>query len=151
MNARQSIGFGALFAAFAVAAAAAGAHLLRRDVGLAEFRNFQTAAYYQLWHAMAMILVGLMLAHRPTTMGKLASLGFLIGAGLFCGGMYAGIIADLPGVDYVVPVGGTILILAWLVFAAAGFQFMQSQPSGAGQRPSTPREETASGEKSGTE
>ncbi|GAB6167033.1 DUF423 domain-containing protein [Thermostilla marina] len=123
MNARQAIGFGALFAAFAVAAAAAGAHVLKREVGLIDYRNFETAVRYQLWHSMAMVLAGLVLAVDPNRRAaRWSAFAFLAGTGLFSGGIYAGIITGVKAWDYVVPFGGTLLIVAWGLLAIAGFR-----------------------------
>lgn len=97
--------------ATAVMAAAAAAHgPLASDLAT-------TASHFQLFHALALALAAL--APLPAWGHKAAACLFPIGTVCFAGGLYS--LAWL-GVSWgpIVPLGGALLILAWLVFAAAG-------------------------------
>ncbi|RMG04947.1 MAG: DUF423 domain-containing protein [Planctomycetota bacterium] len=97
--------------------------MLKHEVGLVDYRNFETAVRYQLWHSMAMVLAGLVSAIDPKRRAaRWSAVAFLTGTGLFSGGIYAGIITGAKGWDYVVPFGGTLLIVAWALLAVAGFR-----------------------------
>ncbi len=80
----------------------------------------RTAVQMQGWHALALIGTGLW-APRGGRVTDLAGLLFLVGTILFCGVIYARsfMIGIPPGIA---PVGGGMLLVAWLVFAVAALR-----------------------------
>ncbi len=116
---RILIGFAGLFGAVSDALAAAAAHGLsaRLDPGaLAQLRN---AVQINAWHALALLGIAAWLPRG----GMLAeAAGALIAAGtlVFCGAVY---LLALGGIrlPHVAPLGGSVLILGWLVLAASAF------------------------------
>lgn len=77
----------------------------------------RTAVQMQGWHALALIGCGLW-APRGGRVTDLAGALFLLGTILFCGVLYARAFRlGIPG--GIAPVGGGMLLLAWLVFAVA--------------------------------
>jgi uncharacterized membrane protein YgdD (TMEM256/DUF423 family) len=77
----------------------------------------RSAVQMQGWHALALIGCGLW-APRGGRLADIAGAGFLLGSVLFCGVIYAR--AFMVGVPAgIAPVGGSVLMLAWLVLAGS--------------------------------
>lgn len=127
--ARLSAALGALNGAFAVIAAAFGAHALESRLALDEitqrqFDAFETGAEHHLYHAIALILVGLALSRTPAArLAPLTLASWLFAAGilLFSGSLYLYGAFGIMSMIWLTPIGGGANILGWLVFAYALF------------------------------
>jgi uncharacterized membrane protein YgdD (TMEM256/DUF423 family) len=117
--ARRFQGIAALLAGLAVMAGAFGTHALTGQVPPERMATFETAARYQMYHALALWGVGAVLARQNDRRMRLA--GMLFGAGilLFCGSLYALVLTDLSWLGAVTPLGGLAFIAGWLVLAWA--------------------------------
>jgi uncharacterized membrane protein YgdD (TMEM256/DUF423 family) len=117
---RVFISIGALSALLAVAAGAFGAHALRARISAEMLQVFQTGATYQMYHALALIAVGILLA-RFSTDGSawLTAAGWLFTAGsvLFSGSLYALALSGTTWLGAITPLGGVAFVLAWLALA----------------------------------
>lgn len=60
---RKFVWLGAVFAALSVAAGAFGAHSLKAIIPADRLTVFETAARYQMYHALALLIIGGMLKH----------------------------------------------------------------------------------------
>ncbi|GAB4135898.1 DUF423 domain-containing protein [Thermopirellula anaerolimosa] len=136
MQARILLFCGAILGAFGVALAAMGDHLVRGGVDAASYRGFETAVRYQMFHALALLILGVWSWRQPSRLIAAAAVLFLFGTAGFSGGLYARIVFPHVDVVWIVPIGGTLLIVGWLVAAAAAF----ARPMGAGKTspPDTP-------------
>src|SRR3712207_3680872 len=95
---RLFLTLGALSALLAVAAGAFGAHALRERLSAALLEVFHTGATYQMYHALALLAVGLLLGRSTTDgAGLLTTAGWLFVAGtlLFSGSLYALALTDV--------------------------------------------------------
>lgn len=110
---------GALSAALAVAAGAFGAHGLRDLVTPDRLATFETAARYQVYHALAMLAVGLLLGREAGDARRLRWAGglFLAGTVIFAGSLYGLVLTDTPWLGAVTPLGGVAFIAGWLALA----------------------------------
>jgi uncharacterized membrane protein YgdD (TMEM256/DUF423 family) len=119
MIAKYWLVLGAAIAAVAVAAGALGAHLLEKRLDEHQLKSFETAVRYQMFHAMALVLVGILADQQPV--GRWAWPGglFVAGIALFSGGIYAWLATGIRPLVHVVPVGGVCLILGWIALAVA--------------------------------
>jgi len=124
MRGRIWIGSGALVAALAVAAGAMGAHYLKERLKLPveKLDTFETAVRYQMYHALGLILVGLLLAHGGCRSVKAAGFAFALGLLLFSGGIYAWLATEVKPFVMVVPIGGTAWIIGWVLLAIGAFR-----------------------------
>jgi uncharacterized membrane protein YgdD (TMEM256/DUF423 family) len=117
LTARFFLACGALSAAVSVMLGAAGAHSL---AGLPEtaLAWFHTALQYHQFHALGLIAVGLVAAHRPASRW-IAAAGVLMLAGtlLFSGNLYLRSLAGFHALHAVTPFGGAAFILGWLLLA----------------------------------
>lgn len=81
---------GAINGFLAVGLGAFGAHGLRQRLDAAMLEVFRTGVDYHAMHALALLAVGLMLAHMPqSTPLKWAGWAFVLGIVLFSGSLYA--------------------------------------------------------------
>lgn len=110
---------GTLSAALAVAAGAFGAHGLRDLVTPDRLATFETAARYQVYHALAMLVVGLLLGREAGGERGLRWAGglFLAGSVIFAGSLYGLVLTDTPWLGAVTPLGGVAFIAGWLTLA----------------------------------
>jgi uncharacterized membrane protein YgdD (TMEM256/DUF423 family) len=75
-----------------------------------------------MWHALALLAVGIAAGHHRTRLIQLAGIAFTAGIVLFCGSLYVlSLTGDrlFPGSA---PIGGAALILGWGLLAFAVFR-----------------------------
>jgi len=96
-----------------------GAHLLegRLDVGALE--TFKTGVDYQLYHALAILVLAALFRFRPDHILKIAYL-MVAGIVLFSGSLYALALTDWRWVAFLTPLGVVCFLSAWL-WLAFGF------------------------------
>src|SRR2546423_4397605 len=95
---RLFITLGALSGFIAVAAGAFGAHALRERLSAGNVDTFQTGAQYQMYHALATVAVGILLARfsiEGSTWLSAAGWLFIAGTILFSGSLYLLAITDV--------------------------------------------------------
>lgn len=116
---RLWIAIGSLAGLGAVAMAAFAAHA---TTGLDPNRvgMIRNAIQIQGWHALALIGCGLW-APRGGALSTWAGAAFTSGLLLFCGAVYALAIAE-ASVGALAPVGGTLLMLGWLLLFASALR-----------------------------
>ena len=108
---------GAVCGALGVAFGAFGAHALRGTLDEVALHTWHTAVEYQLWHALALLIVALALP--PSRWRTLGGFAFAAGIALFCGSLYALALGAPRIVGAITPFGGIALIGGWLAAAAA--------------------------------
>lgn len=120
---------GAGLALLAVMAGAFGAHGLRGIVSDRGLEVFQTAVTYQMYHALALVLVAVLQAlGLPRRVLRVSAGFFLAGIVLFSGSLYLLVLTDIRWLGPVTPVGGVCFMVGWATMAAAGLR-----KSGCGQ------------------
>lgn len=119
---------GAVLGGLAVILGAFGAHALESAVTEWELdaaeqakrlATWETAVRYQMYHALAILAVGLLL--RQTTCRKLSATAicFLVGTLIFSGCLYAFTLTGIGVLGAIVPLGGLLLIAGWFMLAWA--------------------------------
>lgn len=116
-----------------VALGAFGAHALRLWLPLQKITIFETAVRYQMFHALALLGVAVLMGVYPALVWRLrrAAIAFAVGILLFSGGLYGTALSDLLPFRWVVPVGGVALVLGW---GLLGHAFV-ARADGAKRRP----------------
>lgn len=123
MSPRAWFATGAVLAGLAVAAGAFGAHGLRGRLAPDDLATFETAARYQMYHALALLAVAV-LAARGAPRAALAGWAFLGGIVLFSGSLYLLTLCDLRWMGAVTPLGGAAFLAGWgLLAVTAGRAF----------------------------
>ena len=117
---RAFIAIGALSGCLAVAAGAFGAHALRARLAPEMLDVFQTGVTYEMYHALGLVGVGILLA-RLSTEGSvwLSAAGWLFIAGslLFSGSLYLLALTGILWLGAITPLGGVAFLLGWLALA----------------------------------
>ncbi|MFA9460191.1 DUF423 domain-containing protein [Thiohalorhabdus sp. Cl-TMA] len=111
---------GAANAAVAVILGAFAAHGLRGKLGERMLEVFHTGVEYHFYHALGLILVGVVvLTLGPLPWLRAAGWVMLAGILIFAGTLY-GLALGGPGwLGAITPLGGTAFILSWILFALA--------------------------------
>ena len=84
----------------------------------------ETAVRYQMWHAMAIALVGLALSTRTNPWWQASAWAFLFGVLVFSGFLYALVLVG-PSMRWfgaIVPFGGVSLIAGWVLLAVGALR-----------------------------
>ena len=124
---RYWIGLGAVFGLLSVVAAALGVHALRDILDPSALHTFQTAARFQMYHALVLVLTGLLVDRWPSRMLGVASLLFIAGVVLFCGSLYLLALTGIGVFGAVAPVGGVSLMGGWGLLFLSVFRRMKAR------------------------
>lgn len=110
---------GAVLGLLGVALGAFGAHALRAMLETSgRTATFETAVKYQFYHALALILVGVLLnlfGSNPTMVRLLnwSGYSFLGGALIFSGSLYILCFTGVTWLGAIAPLGGLAIIAGW--------------------------------------
>jgi uncharacterized membrane protein YgdD (TMEM256/DUF423 family) len=120
MNARRTLGVAGLLLATGIMAGALAAHALKAVLQAAQLESLHTAVNYQLFNALGLLVVGVLLRELPPAAATgLRRVAVLLIAGIVCfsGSIYALLAGGPRWLGPVTPLGGVLLIAAWLQFA----------------------------------
>lgn len=109
---------GSINALLVVLIGAFGAHGLKARLTIENMAIFQTGVQYHFYHAVGLILVGL-IAMQLTSPPYFRWSAWLMVMGivLFSGSLYALSITNIRWLGMITPLGGTAFILAWIMLA----------------------------------
>lgn len=113
----------AILGGLSVAAGAFASHALRERISERSLEIFETGARYQMYHALALLVVALLLNRIESPPPSLLASGwlFVIGIAIFSGSLYA---LSLSGIKYlgaITPLGGAAFIAGWGALAFASW------------------------------
>jgi uncharacterized membrane protein YgdD (TMEM256/DUF423 family) len=114
---RHFLGIGALSACVAVAAGAFGAHGLRDVVSADRLVVWETAARYQMYHALGLLIVAYLASQKSAGPARVGGWLFVAGTILFSGSLYALTLTGITILGAITPLGGLAFIAGWLVLA----------------------------------
>lgn len=110
---------GAVFGFLAVAAGAFGAHALRARLPAESLAVFETAARYQMYHALALLAVAWITTRWSSPAGHWAGWLFVIGIVLFSGSLYVLAATGTRWWGAVTPFGGVAFLAGWVCLGVA--------------------------------
>jgi len=113
---------GAVCGALSVIAGAFGAHALAARLEPRELQLWETAARYLMYGGLAMVLVGLFGAQGARRGVDGAGWCLLLGSAIFSGTVFGLALGGPRWLGAVTPIGGTLLIVGFLIFAWAAFR-----------------------------
>jgi uncharacterized membrane protein YgdD (TMEM256/DUF423 family) len=122
MSGNGWVAIGAVLASLGVAAGAIGTHVLKESLKVEPnvLETYETAVRYQIYHALALVAVGLIARSGHSNWALIAAgAAFALGIVLFSGGIYAWLATGIRPFIMVVPIGGTAWIVGWLLLAIA--------------------------------
>jgi uncharacterized membrane protein YgdD (TMEM256/DUF423 family) len=114
---------GSLFGGLAVVFGSFGAHALKARLTPELVATFETGVRYQMYHALALLVVASVAERRPTD-GLLGAGGwlFVVGILLFSGSLYMLTLSGIRWLGAITPVGGTAFIIGWFCVAVAALR-----------------------------
>ena len=119
MNAMLWLRIGAASGFVSVAAGAFGAHGLKERLAPEMLANFETGARYEMYHALALIVVGLGAIWKPSRAWSVAGWSFLVGTILFSGSLYAYALTGMRWLGAITPFGGVGFLVGWAAIVGA--------------------------------
>ncbi len=120
MTERVFFTLGAASALVSVGAGAFGAHGLRARLSPELLAVFETAARYQMYHALGLLAVAWAAVRWPGPWAARAGWLFVAGTILFSGSLYALAVSGIRWLGAVTPFGGLAFLAGWgcLILAA---------------------------------
>lgn len=83
--------------------------------------DFKTAAEYQMYHSLAILVVALLPAPISSRNRDVAGWSFLLGILLFSGSLYVLVLTGQTKLGMIAPLGGVFFIIGWVALAIAAF------------------------------
>lgn len=114
-----------VLAGLSVAAGAFASHALKERLSDRALEIFETAARYQMYHALALLGVALLLSRAelvPITLPA-AGYAFLAGVVIFSGSLYALSFTGIKWLGAITPLGGLAFLIGWACLAIASFSY----------------------------
>jgi uncharacterized membrane protein YgdD (TMEM256/DUF423 family) len=107
----------AIFGGLSVGAGAFAAHALKEKLQARSLEIFETGARYQMYHALALILVALLIKisgeQSPHPALIAAGWNFIIGILIFSGSLYVLSLTGIKVVGAITPLGGAAFLAGW--------------------------------------
>ena len=104
--------FGAHFLPAFLARQGLDAELVQRRLG-----NWETAAKYQMYHALALLAIAWLVTQARPSAAIFAGWLFVAGVVIFSGCLYLLVLTGKGVLGAIVPFGGVLLIVGWSVLA----------------------------------
>jgi len=128
MTPRLTIFLAGIFGFLGVAFGAFGAHGLKGRVSADMLANWNTAAHYQMIHALALLAAGIFqLLQSGRRLLSAAAVLFITGILIFSGSLYVLVLTNVRWLGAITPIGGTALLAGWIALAIAGLALKPSR------------------------
>ena len=114
LSAKSTLIAGAVFGFLSVALGAFGAHALK-DYLLETNRldTYEKAVQYQMYHALALLFVGILSLQFPDLKLDWVGLFFVLGILIFSGSLYVLCATGIRWMGAITPLGGICFLLGW--------------------------------------
>ncbi|MGB2924935.1 MAG: DUF423 domain-containing protein [Limnothrix sp.] len=114
-----------ILAGLSVVAGSFASHALKAKLDVSALEIWKTGAQYQMYHAIALLLVGLLSLHGslPQTWLNSAGVAFIVGTVLFSGSLYALSLSGVKILGAITPLGGVAFLIGWGCLTVSGFLF----------------------------
>ena len=119
---RLFVVIGAISAFLTVGAGAFGAHGLRTRLVPDLLAVFETAARYQMYHALGLIAAAWVASRWPGALAGAAGWLFVAGTVVYSGSVYGLALTGVRWLGAVTPLGGLCFLAGWLCLAAAALR-----------------------------
>ncbi|HKW46813.1 MAG TPA: DUF423 domain-containing protein [Gemmatimonadaceae bacterium] len=119
---RTFLWVGALAGFVGVALGAFGAHGLRTRLSAEMLTVFETGVRYQMYHALAILIVALAAARLDGWLIRFAGWLFTAGIVLFSGSLYALALSGVTVLGAVTPLGGLAFLVGWAALVIASLR-----------------------------
>lgn len=122
---RIFLGIAAIFGGLSVAAGAFASHALKEKLSERAMEIFETGARYQMSHALALLMVALLLSRAEAAQSMLVAAGvaLIFGVVIFSGSLYILSLTNIKWLGAITPLGGLGLMIGWSCLAIAAWNF----------------------------
>ena len=119
---------GGILGFISVAFGAYAEHGLKESISEEHFRFLMTAIRYNQVHAVVVTAIGLGIASGVLPLQSLlirwSGILFILGTALFSFSIYLSVVLAIPQLVNITPIGGTIIMLAWILIAISGYKVL---------------------------
>jgi uncharacterized membrane protein YgdD (TMEM256/DUF423 family) len=112
-------------AGLAVAGGAFASHALKEKISTRALEIFETGIKYQMYHALALLVIVVLLTQEglsPNLLNK-AGISFIIGIILFSGSLYALSLSSIKWLGIITPFGGFAFLCGWLLLLLSAIKW----------------------------
>ncbi len=115
---------GSFFAGSGVVAGAFGAHGLKKIISSELLDTWEKSVRYQMYHALALLVIAWALAQWPSQAKTLTLGGWLFVGGivLFSGSLYLLVLSSVKWFGSITPLGGVAFVAGWLCLILASWR-----------------------------
>ena len=113
------IGLGAAYGFLAVGLGAFGAHALKTRLSTDMLAVWRTAVEYHFYHALALLLLGIIARQTPSPVLNASGSCFALGVLLFSGSLYALALSEVRILGAITPLGGLLFLAGWALLGYA--------------------------------
>lgn len=111
---------GSLLGGTGVMIGAFGAHALKSMLETSgRIETFETAVKYQFYHALALVLLGILMGNQQHNFYQYSGYSFAIGTIIFSGSLYVLCLTGITKFGMITPIGGLFLIAGWVLMLFA--------------------------------
>ncbi len=116
---------GTILGGLGVILGAFGAHGLKQVVPPESVATYQTGVQYQMYHAFALLAVGILSDRLSAGLINWAGAFFVLGIVLFSGSLYLLVSlkamnkVGVSGIGLITPIGGLMFIIGWILLLVA--------------------------------
>ena len=98
-------------------------HALKDKLSDRALEIWETGTKYQMYHALALILVALLISRFPDSiLLVVAGYAFVAGVTIFSGSLYALSLSGIKWLGAITPLGGAAFIIGWACLAVAALK-----------------------------
>jgi uncharacterized membrane protein YgdD (TMEM256/DUF423 family) len=116
MNYKSTLIAGAVFAALGVAIGAFGGRALKQTlIDNNRSDTFELGVRYQFYHALALLITGILMRLLPDFNATLAPVCFILGILFFSGSLFALSLTGKTVFGAITPIGGVLFLAGWII------------------------------------
>ena len=108
--------------ALAVGLGAFGAHALKTHLSSEMLQTWETGVKYHFYHALGLLLVGVLSFFMPSAYLKWSAILLFIGIVLFSGSLYVLSLSGIKILGAITPIGGLSFIGGWILLLLAAWK-----------------------------
>jgi len=130
MNQKNTLLAGILLGALGVVIGAFGAHALNPVLEANNrLETYEVAVRYQFYHALALVMIGILMDKFSSTRLHYAALFVFLGVIIFSGSLYILSLSGITVLGAITPFGGALMIIGWILLLAGILQRVPADKS----------------------
>ncbi len=126
---RNYLALGAISAGHGVVLGAFAAHALKTRIEPQALAIFEVAVRYQMYHALALVAIGMLSARHPDRRLDWSGALFVAGTVLFSGSLYLLSLTGVKWLGAITPFGGVAFLAGWGCLTAAALKLRRAAAS----------------------